>query len=225
MVLTSGQECSARGHPSFSNNTRSDFYAAALEVYNVGLTLTSEQKTIADYWSDNAGDTGTPPGHWIAIVSQIARHDGLSLAKAAEAYARVGIAVHDAFIGCWHHKYAYNLKRPVTYVNDNLHGRWRSYVVTPNFPSYPSGHSVQSGAVARVLTDMFGNKSFRDTTHVDHGLVPPQKPRTFKSFYDAAAEAAVSRLYGGIHYSFDNNDGLASGKCIGEAIRDRVKFK
>ena len=137
-------------------------------------------------------------------MSQITRKDGLSLARAAETYARVGIAVHDSFIGCWNAKYVYNLKRPVTYINDNLQGQWRPYIATPNFPSYPSGHSMQSGAVARVLTDMFGNRSFTDTTHRDHGLAPIQKPRAFKSFSEAAAEAAVSRLYGGIHYSFDS---------------------
>jgi hypothetical protein len=98
MVLTSGEQCPPVGHPTFSAKTTSHFYAEALEVYNVGLNLTTEQKTIADYWSDGAGATGTPSGHWIAIVSQIARNDGLSLAAAAEAYARVGIAVHDSFI-------------------------------------------------------------------------------------------------------------------------------
>jgi membrane-associated phospholipid phosphatase len=97
--------------------------------------------------------------------------------------------------------------------------------VTPNFPSYTSGHSTQSGAAASVLTDMFGIKRFTDTTHIDHGLVPLQKPRTFESFREAAAEAAVSRLYGGIHFRFDNSDGLASGECIGQTIQERVSFK
>jgi membrane-associated phospholipid phosphatase len=225
MVLTSGEECAPPGHPRFSAAVSSDFFAAGFEVYNVVSGLTDEQKTIADYWSDAAGATGTPPGHWIAIVSQIARKDGLSLAEAAEAYARVGIVVHDAFIGCWNTKYVYNLQRPVTYINDNIDGGWMPYIVTPNFPSYTSGHSTQSGAAASVLTDMFGVKKFRDTTHIDHGLMPLQKPRTFESFYDAAAEAAVSRLYGGIHFQFDNDDGLASGECIGQAIQERVSFK
>jgi PAP2 superfamily len=224
MALRSGKECAAPGPPKFSNNTNSELYAAATEVYKVGLQLSSEQKIIADYWADNPGDTGTPPGHWVDIVSQIVRTQKLSLAKAAEAYARVGIAAHDAFIGCWYTKYLHNLKRPVTYINDNVQGQWRSYVATPAFPSYPSGHSVQSGAVAHVLTDMFGPISFRDMTHVNHGTIPSQQPRTFRSFQDAAAEAAISRLYGGIHYLFDNNDGLASGECIGRIILERVKF-
>jgi membrane-associated phospholipid phosphatase len=225
MILTSGEECRPPGHPLFSTDTASDFYAASLEVYNAGLGLTDEQKTIADYWSDAAGATGTPAGHWIAILSQIARRDDLSLAQAAEAYARVGIAVHDAFIVCWSTKYAYNLQRPVSYINDNIDRSWMTHIVTPNFPSYPSGHSTQSGAAARVLTGMFGTKSFTDMTHTDHGLLPPQEPRTFHSFAEAAAEAAVSRLYGGIHFSFDNDDGLASGQCIGQAIYDRGSFK
>jgi hypothetical protein len=225
MVLTSSEECPPPGPPAFSTDPASDFYAAGLEVYTVVLDLTEEQKTIADYWSDGPGDTGTPPGHWIGIVSQIARNDGLSLAAAAEAYTRVGIAVHDAFIACWNTKYIYNLQRPVTYINDNIDAGWSPYLVTPGFPSYSSGHSTQSGATARVLTDMFGIKRFTDTTHTDHGLVPAQEPRTFDSFADAAAEAAVSRLYGGIHFSFDNHDGLSAGQCIGQAINERVRFR
>ena len=97
--------------------------------------------------------------------------------------------------------------------------------MTPNFPTYTSGHSTQSAAAATVLTDMFGVKSFTDTTHTDHSLVPPQQPRKFDSFVQAANEAAISRLYGGIHYSFDNNDGLTCGQCIGGAIHDRVTFR
>lgn len=225
MVLTSGGECPPGRHPKFSTRTASKFHAAGLEVYNVGLGLTAEQRTIADFWSDGPGATGTPPGHWIAIVSQIARNDHLSLAAAAEAYTRVGIAVHDAFIQCWNTKYIANLQRPVTYINDNIDPGWRPYIATPGFPSYTSGHSTQSAAAARVLTDMFGIKSFTDTTHTDHGLLPPQQPRRFDSFDEAAIEAAVSRLYGGIHFRFDNVDGLASGQCIGQAIHGRVSFK
>ena len=225
MVLTSGTECPPVAHPDFSTDTTSEFYAAALEVHNVGLGLTPEQKTIADYWADGPVATGTPAGHWIAIVSQIARNDELSLTEAAEAYARVGIAVHDAFIACWNAKFAFNLQRPVTYINQNIDANWTSYIVTPNFPTYTSGHSTQSGAAAQALTDIFGTKAFVDTTHTDHGLVPPQSPRSFNSFNEAAAEAAVSRLYGGIHYTFDNNNGFSSGQCIGLKIQERVSFR
>jgi PAP2 superfamily len=225
MVLASSAECAPRGHPEFSTTSGAKFHAAALEVYDTGRTLTEEEKTIAEYWADVPGATGTPPGHWITIVGQTARNDDLSLAQAAEAYVRVGIAVTDAFIECWHAKYFYNLQRPVTYIQDHIDGIWLPYLVTPPFPTYTSGHSTQSGAAATVLTAMFGSKVFTDTTHTDHHLMPPQVPRSFNSFDEAAEEAAVSRLYGGIHFSFDNNDGLESGRCIGQTIIDHVRFK
>jgi hypothetical protein len=102
--------------------------------------------------------------------------------------------VHDAFIACWTPKYHYDLQRPMTYINANIDASWQPYIVTPAFPSYTSGHSTQSGAAARLLTDMFGIKHFTDATHTDHGLVPPQEPRKLDSFDDAAAEAVVMEV-------------------------------
>jgi PAP2 superfamily len=223
-VLTSGEECAPPPPPAYSADPASEFYAFARDVYTLNLNLTEEQKTIAQYWADNTGATGTPPGHWIAIVGQLARTHGLSLMAAAEAYARVGLAVADAFIGCWQTKYTYNLLRPVTYIQDLIDPTWLPLLVTPSFPSYTSGHATQSGAAAVVLTDMFGVVTFTDTLFTDHGLVPPQAPRTFTSFEEAAEEAALSRFYGGIHYPFDNSNGLTQGRCIGYVIVDRVTF-
>jgi hypothetical protein len=225
LVLSSGADCPPPGHPAFSTDIGSAFYAAALEVYHTNLTLTADQKTIADFWADNPGVTGTPPGHWMAIVGQLARNHRLSLMAAAEAYARVGIAVTDAFIACWYTKYVYNLQRPVTYIRNNIDSAWSPYLVTPNFPTYISGHSTQSGAAATLLTNMFGIVTFTDTIRADHNLLPGLAPRTFASFDEAADEAAVSRLYAGIHFSFDNQDGLASGRCIGQTVIHNVHFK
>jgi membrane-associated phospholipid phosphatase len=136
----------------------------------------------------------------------------------------VGIAVHDAFIQCWYFKYVTNLQRPVTYILDFIDKSWLPLIATPPFPTYTSGHSTQSGAAAAVLTAMFGKKAFTDTLHADHHLMPAPEPRSFSSFDEAAAEAAISRLYGGIHYAFDNDDGLTCGKCIGRTINRRVRF-
>ncbi|MGH7266008.1 MAG: vanadium-dependent haloperoxidase [Candidatus Rokuibacteriota bacterium] len=158
-------------------------------------------------------------------MSQLSRRLDLSLMAAAEAFARVGIAVHDGFIQCWFTKYAYDLQRPVTYIQEHIDSAWLPYITTPAFPSYHSGHSTQSGAAAAALTQMLGVVAFTDTTHVDHGLVPPQAPRAFDSLDEAAEEAAISRLYGGIHYGFDNEDGLASGRCIGALIAERLRFR
>jgi hypothetical protein len=222
MALRSSESCALPGPPAF---TGSAFLDAAVQVYETSLDLTDEQRTIAAYWADGAGATGTPAGHWMAIVGQIARQDRLSLADAAEAYARAGIAVHDAFVQCWRMKFAYNLQRPVTYIRQNIDAAWLPSLVTPPFPGYASGHSTQSGAVATVLEEMFGRKAFRDTLHEDHALTPALAPRSYASFGEAAREAAVSRLYGGIHFGFDNDDGLAAGECIGRAIERRVRFQ
>jgi PAP2 superfamily len=224
MVLASGDACAPPPPPAYSDNPASEFYAFGLEVYTTSVDLTGEQHTVAHYWADSAGTTGTPPGHWVAIVGQIARNDGLSLMAAAEGYARVGLAVADAFISCWHTKYADNLLRPETYITRLIDRAWLPLLITPGFPSYTSGHATQSGAAATVLTDMFGLHSFTDTLHQDHDLEPLLEPRRFGSFDEAAEEAAVSRLYGGIHYRFDNHNGLAQGRCVGQAILDRVHF-
>jgi hypothetical protein len=222
MLLSAGDEFPPAGHPGFSTAPESAFFRAAQEVYETGRMLTAEQKYIADFWADNPGATATPPGHWIAIVSQLARNRRLSLVQAARAYAAVGIAIHDAFIACWRAKYETNLLRPVTYIRDYIDAGWSSYIPTPAFPSYTSGHSTQSAAAATVLTALLGRGSFSDTTHVDHATVPALGPRSFASFEQAAAEAMVSRLYGGIHYAFDNEDGLAAGLRIGTAVVERL---
>jgi hypothetical protein len=223
-VLRSSTECAAPLPLAYSEVPGSPFFLMAKEVYDTVNTLTPEQQTIAKYWADGPGSTGTPSGHWISIVSQIVTTDKLSLAAAAEAYARVGITVADSFISCWYTKYQYNLLRPVTYIR-LFDPQWSAFLPTPPFPEYTSGHSVQSSAAATVLTDLFGNKAFTDTTHVDHGLVPALEPRAFSSFTAAADEAAISRLYGGIHYREAIELGLRQGSCIGQAVIERVKFE
>jgi membrane-associated phospholipid phosphatase len=125
------------------------------------------------------------------------------------------MAVCDAFVACWHQKYGYNLLRPVTYVRRHFDPTWLPVLVTPPFPEYPSGHSVQSGAAFQVLTDLYGqNYGFVDHTHDNRGL----SPRSFDSFLDAAEEAAISRLYGGIHFRAAIDNGVVQGRCIGQAI-------
>jgi hypothetical protein len=225
MVLISGAECAPPAPPSYSEAPTSEFFRDAKEVYDTGNTLTLEQQTIAQYWADGPGTTGTPAGHWIAIVGQVVEAYRLSLMVAAEAYARVGIAVADAFIACWHTKYVYNLVRPVTYIRDVIDPTWTPLLVTPPFPEYTSGHSVQSGAAATMLTDLFGEVAFTDTTHADHGLEPALAPRTFPSFQAAAAEAAISRLYGGIHFRPAIERGLEQGTCVGQKVLERVHFR
>jgi hypothetical protein len=124
----------------------------------------------------------------------------------------------------WNPKYTYHLLRPETYITCRIDPTWVPLLITPGFPSYTSGHATQSGAAATVLTKMFGVHPFTDTLHQDHRLEPLLEPRRFGSFDEAAAEAAMSRLYAGIHYRFDNDTGLAQGRCVGQVIVDRIGF-
>jgi hypothetical protein len=191
-----------------------------LEVYITGKELTPEQFTIARFWADDPGRTSTPPGHWISILNQVLVQDEARLSLAAEAYVKVGMALADAFITCWHTKYLYNLLRPITYIQTQIDPTWNTPAITdavntPPFPEYTSGHSVQSAAAAIVLTSLFGdNYAFVDNTHANLGF----SARSFASFQMAAQEAAISRLYGGIHYRAAIESGLEQGECVGEQV-------
>jgi hypothetical protein len=214
-ILSSGDECAPLAPPEYSEEPASAFYTEALEVYETSQNLTPEQIEIANYWADNPGQTATPPGHSISITSQILRGQQASLALAAESYARVGIALADSFIACWHVKYQYNLLRPITYIQSAINPDWTPLITTPPFPEYPSGHSVQSAATAEVLTDLFGeNFAFVDQTYELRGFTS----RRFASFSGFSEEAAISRLYGGIHYRSAIEQGLEQGRCIGRRV-------
>ncbi|MDE2385230.1 MAG: vanadium-dependent haloperoxidase [Alphaproteobacteria bacterium] len=211
-ALPAAATCDLPPPPEYSEDKSSEFYKQALEVHDVKNSATPEQKAIARFWSDDPMLSPTPPGHWVSIVMQIAEHDHLPAAKTADALARVGVAVADAFIGCWQTKFEYDLVRPVTYIKRVIDPKWETLLITPPFPEYASGHSVQSAAAAAVLSTLLGDHyAFDDATHVQDGI----PARHFESFEAAAAEAGISRMYGGIHYRAAIERGLQQGRCIG----------
>jgi PAP2 superfamily len=213
-AIAAGTVCSPGEHPPYSEAPGSAFHAEGFEVFDTVNRLTPEQETVARFWSDDPGATATPAGHSWALATIALRREDASLATAAETYAKLGIALADAFIACWHQKFAFNLLRPVTYARQVFDSSWTPVLVTPPFPEYPSGHSVQSGAMAAVLTDLFGRRyRFVDDTHESRGF----EPRRFRSFDEAAEEAALSRLYGGIHFRAAIVNGIEQGRCIGAA--------
>lgn len=212
-AVPSGSTCAIDDHPAYSEDPTSAFYAEAMVVLETSKTLTPEQKAIARFWSDDPMLSPTPPGHWISIALQIISRDQVDALRSADVLARLGIALADAFIGCWSAKYKYDLLRPITYIRRVIDPKWQALLITPPFPEYPSGHSTQSGAAAAVLTDFFGEGfAFSDATHVDDGIAE----RRYTDFWSAAEEAAMSRLYGGIHFPSANNNGIAQGRCIGQ---------
>src|SRR4030095_10031281 len=185
--------------PAFSTIQGSPFYDAAFEVYNTRSHLSSDQQAIALYWADGGGSF-TPPGHNLAIAIQMIRDHNLDLSDAAILLAKLGVAENDAGIVCWRAKFNTNLLRPITYIRSYVDPAWMPLINTPPFPTYTSGHSAFSGAAAAILTAEIGNNiSFTDSSKIADGF----SPRSFIDFNTAAREAAVSRLYGGIHYGFD----------------------
>jgi hypothetical protein len=215
-------------------NKNGVYYKSLLEVKNIGDSLTEEQKHIADFWDDNpfklnvsghvmfATKKFSPAGHWMNIVGIAAKEAKADFGTTVAAYAETSIALFDAFISCWDEKYRSNFIRPETAINRHLSEEWRPYIQTPPFPSYTSGHATTSAAAAEVMTYWFGDKlSFTDTSSLEFGI----ESRRINSFREAAKEAALSRLYGGIHYRFDNNEGNTYGKKLGEFVVQRLKLK
>lgn len=210
--LASGADCPVGDHPPYSEDPGSAFFAEAKEVHDTWLNLTPEQRAIAVFWADDAMLSPTPPGHWVSIALQIMGRDGADGARHAEVLALLGMALADAFIACWHAKFEYDLLRPVTFIRRHIDPKFETVLITPPFPEYPSGHSVQSGAAEAVLTQLFGEGfAFTDDTHADDGL----PARSFASFREAAEEVGISRLYGGIHFRAAIDKGLDQGRCVG----------
>jgi PAP2 superfamily len=143
--------------------------------------------------------------------------------KSMESYTLVSIGALDAFISCWDEKYRSEHIRPETYINNFIDKDWRPEPLqTPPFPEYTSGHSVVSGASSTILTALYGdNVSFVDSTEVQYGI----PARTFESFKKAAEQAAISRMYGGIHFRPAIENGLTQGNNIGNFVLSRIKTK
>ena len=235
MVIDSASQFEPARPPAYNMKDKNTvFYKAAMEVKEMGDSLTSDQKNIADFWDDNpfkmnvsghimfATKKFSPSGHWMNIVGIGSQKAKADFSTTVAAYAETSIALFDAFISCWFEKFKSNVVRPETVINKFIASDWQPYIQTPPFPSHTSGHATISAAAAQVMTKRFGDSlSFTDTSSLEFGI----QSREIISFRLAAKEAAMSRLYGGIHYRFDNEDGSAAGIKIGDYILQRLKLK
>lgn len=217
-VMRTPDQCAPPPPAEFSTSPKSAFYGEAKQVYDVSKTATEEQRSTVLYWADNPGQTGTPTGHWLSIGSQMVSQLGLTTERAAELFVLGTIAQADAFIGIWHEKYRTNVIRPYTYIRRYIDPQWQTVITTPSFPEYPSGHSGQSAAAAGVFTALLGPVAFDDSTNLAIG----HPVRRFPSFQAAADEAAISRLYGGIHYQMGNEAGKTIGRCVAKQVLERL---
>ena len=219
-ALTSPDQFLPEGPPELTSREYAKALAQVQSLGEAGSTLrTPEQTEIAEYWHYGPR---TPPGHWNDIATDIAQAEGLSLIETAQLLATLNVAEADAIIAAWDAKYFYDTWRPVTAIReDDNWNRWVSddptwlpLITTPNFPEYVSAHSTISAAAAEVLTAFFGK-------HYEFSFTAPaptHATREFDSFWDAAQEAGMSRIYGGIHFSFANEDGLELGEDVAEWV-------
>jgi membrane-associated phospholipid phosphatase len=217
-VVPFGMTSSSQFRPPGPPSLDSQQYAADYEEVKqlgaaVGSTRTPDQTEIALFWADGAG-TETPPGHWNSIAQIIGAAHGTTLEENARLFALLNIAMADAAICSWDAKLTYHFWRPVTaiaFAEPQLN--WISFIVTPPFPDYTSGHSTFSAAAATVLPLFFGTENLPFTTGSDF---LPGVYRSFSTCTDAAQEAALSRIYGGIHFRTASEDGLQAGASIGQ---------
>lgn len=224
--------------PPFSMEKNSAFYKELKEVYDISNKITadgdeSEEVEIAKFWDCNpyvsvtrghlmfATKKITPGAHWIGITKIACRNTQADFSKTVYAYTKTSMAIADAFISCWDEKYRSNLIRPETLINQHIDENWQPILQTPPFPEYTSGHSVVSGAASTALTYIFGDDfAFEDDTELPYGL----PMRSFNSFNEAADEAAISRMYGGIHYRAAVEVGVGQGRKIGDLLNLKVKM-
>jgi hypothetical protein len=206
----------------YSTDPASDYFKQFSAVYNKRNSLTQEEMNIAAWWADDPTQTPSPPGHSYNLATLAIRAANVGIYHAAEAYAKVGMAVADSFINCWKCKYTYHAERPFYYIRDYIDQGYAQFWPEPPFPAFSSGHATQSAAAATALESVFGeNFRFTDNTYENRVSDFPgitYKARTYESIWETAVECADSRFYGGIHTQQDNYAGQNQGRDIGENI-------
>ena len=217
---------------AFSSDEASHFFKMMREVYVKGSGLSKENRKIAAFWDCNPfalQDKGhlmvgmkkiSPGAHWMGITGIVVQDQNLSFPEAMKVNTIVAISLMDGFIACWDEKFRSNRIRPETAIRKHIDADWKPFLQTPPFPEYLSGHSTISTAAAEVLTHYLGeNIAFTDTVELPYGL----EARKFESFRQAANEAAMSRLYGGIHFMDAIIKGQEQGSQLGTWIIKRVE--
>jgi hypothetical protein len=202
----------------FSEEKSSQFYKAAKEVYEIGKNLTDARKATANWWADAGGaGFGIPaPYHALSIITWVQEDRKANLWQAAEVYAKTGIAIKDGGIITFRSKYHYNLIRPLTYIQRNIDATWQTYLPNPPYPEYISGLLGFYAPFIQVLKRAYGDIDVNDNAYDWRGLAP----RHYTSLSNLLDEAAVSRVYAGIHYQFTQDISIEVGKKLGDKIAD-----
>ena len=233
-TLDSAAQFRPENPPKFDMDTGSAFYKELMVPYHALMENTEETEAIAKFWDCNplvikhqghitfAEKKLTPGGHWVNIARDAMKKENYSLSRTAYTYVMLSVGIHDAFISCWDTKYHTNYIRPVTVIQERIDKEWTPILYTPNFPEYTSGHSVVSRSASTILTEIIGKDfAFVDSTEVPYGM----EARKFNSFIEASDEAAISRVYGGIHYPAAVEKGKVQGEKVGEHVLNNLNLK
>ncbi len=206
----------------YSMDPRSEYYRYFYDVYMKRKSLSEEEKRIAAWWADDPTQTSSPPGHSYNLATILVTYNKADIFTSAEVYAKVGMAVADAFINCWRCKYVYHSERPAPYIKQVIDRNYSQFWPEPPFPAFSSGHATQSAAAAIVMMSVFDNEqTFLDNTYASRepdfeGI--QYRSRGYESIWATAVECARSRFLGGIHTEMDNKAGTDQGKIIGENV-------
>lgn len=207
--------------PPYSTVPGSPFYLMVQDVFNRVAAITPDQTASSIYFRDNPGYS--PGGGNVSLMYQLLGETQIKLDQAALAYAKVGIAQHEATIILFTGKYTYNVIRPVTYIRTVMGlPAWNTIIATPNHPEFPSGHATTSGATLSMFAHVFGD-NYPITLHTYDYLGFPT--RSYSSFSEMLEDVAMSRVWSGLHYKYTCDKSLEQGRKIAENIINTLEFK
>lgn len=245
-ALMSGNEFRPKAPPQFPSGA---YKRETIQIVMISAALDDKSKAIAEYWADGPA-TETPPGHWNLHAQSVSKRDGHTLDDDAKMFFILGNALLDASIAAWDAKVAYDFIRPVSAIRFLFNGKkikafagpnqgtqvingenWSSYISTPAFAEYVSGHSTFSAASAEVLKLFTGSDVFGDSVIIAAGsskVEPGNTPSkdvtlSWKTFTQAANEAGISRRFGGIHFQSGDLEARKLGRKIGKAVFSKSK--
>ncbi len=197
-----------------------------MELYLVSRPLSGEERLIAEYWSNDIPNiTFDAASRWVAVAHQVIQEGGHGLQRTLETYLKIGCALNDIAVKVWKEKYNFAVERPDAYIRRNIDPSWQPVLETPLFPAYPSGHSAFGAAAAAILEQLFGSSYALTDRSLERCPDSGTAPRKYVSFAAMAKENALSRIYLGVHYRMDCEEGLRLGRLLGQRIAELPLYR